>query len=147
MSLDKEIAYLISLLPQFITTVFRGCEIKACVPLNPSEERTLMHIMTNPHEPMGVYSRKIGLSKGSFTTVADSLEQKGLIKRYPMQEDRRISCLLLTNEGEEVARDINEQFVAYIAQKISPVHQEEKTELKDALEKIMQTIPLIESKQ
>ena len=78
----------------FFDALIRGFELSASIKLNLTEERTLINICLHPDEPMGIYSKQAGLSKGSFTFVADSLEKKGLVTRTPMAGDRRVYTLV-----------------------------------------------------
>ena len=89
---------------------------------------------------MTEYSKKVGLSKGSFTGVVDRLVKKGLVKRASVSEDRRVYALILTERGKEVARDIDRQFKAHIAQKVMHLRETDLEALKDALEVIVATM-------
>ncbi|NLM51823.1 MAG: MarR family transcriptional regulator [Firmicutes bacterium] len=136
----ERIADLIGMLPMFMGLVLEGIEIEAPFRLNESEEKTLMFLHKNEGSPMTEYSKKVGLSKGSFTGVVDRLVKKGLVKRASVSEDRRVYALILTERGKEVARDIDRQFKAHIAQKVMHLRETDLEALKDALEVIVATM-------
>ncbi len=52
------------------------------------------------------------ISSGSMTYVIDKLEQKGLLRRSPCSEDRRVIYVILSNDGIE------------LMEKIMPAHEE-----------------------
>ena len=82
MSTKKErIAELVGMLPMFLGLLLAGIEIDTPYKLNESEERTLMFLHKIEGSDMTEYSKKVGLSKGSFTGVVDRLAHKGLVER------------------------------------------------------------------
>jgi DNA-binding MarR family transcriptional regulator len=133
MIIENEIAELLGKLPQFMATILRGCEITMPVELNTSERRTLMNIRTVSGEPMCYYSRKAGLSRAMMTSIADRLEQKGWIRRQPAEDDRRSFSLHLTKAGSEIAQAAHEQYVAFIADKVSMINDDDKAKFRSAL--------------
>ncbi|AKL95999.1 transcriptional regulator MarR family [Clostridium aceticum] len=131
---EEKIAELAGLLPMFIGTLLEGSEVNTLVKLNISEERTLMSLLREEGSPMTEYSKKVGLTKGSFTTVADRLEGKGLIKRTSVCDDRRKNALFLTEEGKKVAKEIDAYFKQHISKKVAQLEKEDIHHLKNALE-------------
>ncbi|MCR3923054.1 MAG: MarR family transcriptional regulator, partial [Firmicutes bacterium] len=122
---EEKIAELIGMMPLFIGTLLEGSEIKAPVKLNLSEERTLMVLHHEQGKDMTDYSKKVGLTRGSFTAVADLLERKGFIARVAAFEDRRKYALILTEAGKSVAQNIDAQFKEHIANRIAQLEKEE----------------------
>jgi DNA-binding MarR family transcriptional regulator len=145
--IEREIAELSNMLPLFIGTLLDGCETNIPIKLNLTEERTLLNIQRRPGDPMHKYSRKAGLSKGAFTSVADSLQRKGLIERVPMQDDRRKSGLVLTEQGKATTKKIQSDFNKFIEQKISHMQNADKEALRDALRTIVASIEWLEQKE
>ncbi|SNS93177.1 DNA-binding transcriptional regulator, MarR family [Anaerovirgula multivorans] len=131
---EERIAELAGLLPMFIGALLEGSEVKPSVKLNISEERTLMYLLKDEGNPMTEYSKKVGLTKGSFTTVADRLETKGFIKRISVCEDRRKNALILTKEGKSIAKEIDAYFKQHISNKVAQLEEEDINNLKNALE-------------
>lgn len=57
-------------------------------------------------QPLQKIGDRILLASGSITYVLDKLEKKGLVKRTPCPEDRRITYASITEKGEELLNDI-----------------------------------------
>lgn len=141
---EEIIAELVGILPQFMGTLLKGSKIKTG--LNFSEEKTLLYIHKHEGACMGEYSKKVGLARGSFTAVADSLENKGLIVRVPRIDDRRKYTLILTEEGKSIAREIDAQFKQHIAARLARLPKEDLSNLKNALEIIAATMDKLADK-
>lgn len=134
MSNQREaIANLVVFLPMFMGTLLEGKRINTKLRLNYSEKRTLMYIYNHGGRTMTEYSKRVGLARGSFTTVADSLEDKGLVGRVPGADDRRKCMLVLTEAGKEAAREIDSRFKKHIAARLNCLTEEELEDLKNAL--------------
>lgn len=133
----ERIAELVGMLPAFLGTVLDGIEIETAYKLNESEEKTLIFLHKNEGSPMTEYSKKVGLTRGSFTGVVDRLEQKGLVEREAVCDDRRKYALKLTEEGKNIARDIDGQFTQHVAKKLTALQEEDLTNLNKALEIIV----------
>lgn len=132
----KSIAELIGLLPMFMKTLFEGSTFGAEAGLNISEKRTLLYIHRDEGDTMSEYSKKVGLARGSFTAVADSLAEKGLVDRVSGSDDRRICALVLTGKGKKIAQEIDRHFRQHIAARLTHLTAEEQADLKNALETI-----------
>ena len=141
--MKNSIAELTLMLPMFIGTLLKNYDPKLSIKLNPSEENTLMFVNRHSGEPMTEYSKKISISKGSFTYVADRLEQKGLITRVPFTNDRRKNMLQLTDIGKKLAQEIITQHNEHIARKLTHLSQNQLNNLKNALEVIVETTNFI----
>ncbi len=133
------IAGLIAQLPMFMGTLLEGSNIKTSAGLNMSEEKTLMYIHKHEGGTMTEYSKRVGLARGSFTTVADSLEEKGLVGRVSGPDDRRKYALVLTEEGKKAAREIHCRFKEHVAASLDPLTGQELGDLERALETIAAT--------
>jgi DNA-binding MarR family transcriptional regulator len=88
---------------------------------------------------MNDYSRKLGLEKGSFTAIADSLVKKGLVRRDEYSGDRRKHALMMTKEGRELADRLNAFYIDAIEDRLSVLNQEDL----EALERSLETITSI----
>ncbi|NLM46545.1 MAG: MarR family transcriptional regulator [Firmicutes bacterium] len=133
----EHIADLVGMLPVFIGTLLDDIEISTPYKLSDSEEKTLMFLHHHEGSPMTTYSKKVGLSRGSFTGVVDRLQEKGLVERAPVSCDRRKYALILTTAGKNVARDIDNQFKRHIAAKMTLLPPKERDKLAAALETVI----------
>ncbi len=146
-NIEEVIAELVVLLPMFMRTLLEGGNIKTAANLNISEEKTLMYIHKHEGCTMTEYSKRVGLARGSFTTVADSLEQKGLVERVSGADDRRKCVLILTKEGKSIAQEIDSQFKQHVATKLARLAEEDLSNLKNALETIAATMEKLNNRR
>ncbi|MCL7981060.1 MAG: MarR family transcriptional regulator [marine benthic group bacterium] len=78
--------------------------------------------------PLGEIQRKILVSSGGVTYVADSLEKRSLIRREPSVSDRRVRIAVLTEQGEKLIREIfpeHERVLEETMSGLDPGEQEE----------------------
>lgn len=129
----SQMAEQVGLLPRFTGVLLDGREIKLPVKLNHSEVKTLMFIFHDQGQTMTEYSKRVGLAKGSFTTVADTLAEQGYISRERLPSDRRKQILQLTGAGIELARKIHDEFKRNIAIKLALLDQDDIKRLEKAL--------------
>lgn len=134
---EEKIAELGEVLPHFVDKIFKDFELELDTKLAISEERTLMFMYRHEGRSMKEYAKKVGLTKGSFTSVADNLVAKGFIERAPVSYDRRKYALILTDKGKEIAKKVNIEHKKQVTKKISVLNDQDKEELIRALETIV----------
>ncbi len=74
------------------------------VELNHQELRLVEFLGAKGPQMMRVLAEHLALAVNSVTTVADRMEQKGLISRQRSEEDRRVVRLELTEAGQVMYR-------------------------------------------
>jgi len=74
-----------------------------------------------PLEP-GVIAERLIITSGSTTSILDTLERAGLVRRMPHPDDRRKLLVDITDEG-----------VAIVDELLPSLHQRERTIFEDAL--------------
>lgn len=142
----EAIAGLIIQLPLFMGILLEGICIHTEAKLTLSEGKTLMYIRNHEGQNMTEYSKKVGLARGSFTAVADSLEEKGLLGRVPGSNDRRKYALVLTEEGERISREIDAQFKRHITARLAGLAGDELGDLEEALGVIVTAVEKLNSR-
>lgn len=72
--------------------------------LDAAEAEVLLRLSRSVRQrlPMSDLSGQVALRTGGVTKVADRLVRRGLAERVPCREDRRVTHLHLTAEGERV---------------------------------------------
>lgn len=68
--------------------------------VNFSQWVSLMMVKTRLAETSSVLARQLGHNSGATTRLVDGLEARSLMERQPDPDDRRVSKLCLTPEGE-----------------------------------------------
>ena len=84
----------------------------------------------NPETPnvkMGDISKLLKISKPALTQIVNKLEDKGLVKRISMEDDRRVTLIELTEKGSELFRK-EDEYVLKITEKIVQSMGEDDTE-------------------
>lgn len=101
--------------------------------LKKADTKTLMQIKFSEGKPMSYYCSKVELEHGSFTYIADKLENKGLLERVHIDGDRRKKILKLTEEGRIFSDEIHSQFCRHLSEKLNLLNDREIDELVQAL--------------
>ncbi|GGF97235.1 MarR family transcriptional regulator [Paenibacillus albidus] len=86
--------------------------------------------------PLQQIGEKILVTSGSITYNIDKLENKGLLKRVPCSEDRRVTFAEITEAGRELFDDIFPQHVSSIHQLMGGLNKEEKDQAITLLKKL-----------
>jgi DNA-binding MarR family transcriptional regulator len=70
-------------------------------------------------------SRTTYVTPSNITGIIDRLESKGLVKRTPVEGDRRVALIMLTEKGEALSKTlpdpIEERFISEVAD-MEPTH-------------------------
>ncbi len=117
--------------------------------------RDLSHVMRSLYEGKGSQRRtlmvlnelggtvtqrelthRLGIQPGSVSEVAAKLENAGYIRRIPSEADRRITDIILTQEGKARAEEAKTQRIRRHEEMFSCLTQREKAELLEKLEKL-----------
>lgn len=78
-----------------------------------SEAHVLMHLHMSGPTPVKEVQHGFGHKQSTLTSVLNRLERRGFIERKLRAEDRRSFNVLLTDEGEELARSVYAFFQQY----------------------------------
>ena len=100
--------------------------------LNPTEFAVL-ELLYKGGQPLQQIGERILIASGSITYVVDKLEKKGLVKRIPCPNDRRVIYAQLTESGENFIASIFPGHEKVIHQSFEMLTKDEKDELLDLL--------------
>jgi len=109
--------------------------------INRTQERILMMCSHHENPTMQSLSRQGGLEKGSLTTVVDSLEALGLVRRERQEEDRRSFIVRVTPEGRKIAARIDALLASHLDVIISRLPETEQIEFRQSLLTLARIIP------
>ena len=84
-----------------------------------NEMKTLMQIKFRSGQSLSYYSNKIGLKKGSFTALTDSLEEKGLIIKSFLENDKRVKVIFPSTKGKKQTEVFYNSLQDYLGMKLS----------------------------
>ncbi|UOQ49139.1 MarR family transcriptional regulator [Gracilibacillus caseinilyticus] len=74
--------------------------------LNTTDFAVMELLYHQGEQPLQKIGDKILLASGSITYVVDKLEKKGLVKRTPSPDDRRITYASITTSGQQLLNEI-----------------------------------------
>jgi DNA-binding MarR family transcriptional regulator len=80
--------------------------------LSPAQCHVLHLIEPDRPIPMGRLARTLACDASNVTGLVDRLESRGLLRRRPSAEDRRVKVLALTPSGARVRALLVERFMA-----------------------------------
>ncbi|MDF9839973.1 MULTISPECIES: MarR family transcriptional regulator [unclassified Paenibacillus] len=86
--------------------------------------------------PLQQIGEKILVTSGSITYNIDKLEKRGLLKRVPCDEDRRVTYAEITEAGRELFDDIFPKHVASIHGLMGGLSEDEKKQTIELLKKL-----------
>lgn len=86
--------------------------------------------------PLQQIGEKILVTSGSITYNIDKLEKKGLLKRVPCSEDRRVTYAEITDAGRELFDEIFPRHVASIHDLMGGLNTGEKKQTIELLKKL-----------
>lgn len=111
--------------------------------LNKTEERVLMMAWHRADSSMRFLSREAGMEKGSLTTVIDSLEARGLVRRDRDEADRRSFIVRPTDDGCRVALRVETLFRDHLDALLKNLSTEDQAEFERAAKSFARLIPLL----
>ncbi|MYA95169.1 MAG: MarR family transcriptional regulator [Nitrospinae bacterium] len=100
---------------------------------------TLLHMLADAEAgplPMGVIARGMRLTPSGVTRCADPLVERGLLERCMKEGDRRICCLVLSEEGATLHATISQDCAIEDGALLDTFSPEEQEEIVRAMEKL-----------
>jgi DNA-binding MarR family transcriptional regulator len=93
--------------------------------------------ITPRHLAVLVLSEQIGINRTLMVELVDHLEQLGYVERTPDTDDRRAYAVRLTAQAEENISHILEAVKAAEAEFLAPLTEEEQTQLRQLLIRLL----------
>jgi DNA-binding MarR family transcriptional regulator len=81
--------------------------------------------------------RTVSYDPGAMTRMLDRLQKKGLVRRVPCSEDRRVMRLALTEEGKAIYPQLIERSAAVLNSRLRGFTKEEVRQLEQLLTKML----------
>ena len=88
--------------------VERMAGLGARLQLSPGVIKTLVRLARHDGVSMGEMARGIGVDPSYITALVDDLDTRGLARREPSADDRRVKIIVLTDAGRALACEIDE---------------------------------------
>lgn len=96
---------------------------------NGMEVRMFMRIAAHPGSAASDLVRDSGRDKAQVTRLIQQLEQAGLVRREPDAEDRRVQRLFVTEQGEQLHRELRRQRKAVARRLLGNLDEAEQAQL------------------
>ncbi|GAA0133774.1 MarR family transcriptional regulator [Paenibacillus sp. YSY-4.3] len=104
--------------------------------LSPSEFTILEVLYNKGRIPLQQIGDKILITSGSVTYNIDKLVQKGLLRRVPCEQDRRVIYAEITAAGTELFERIFPDHSEFVHSKLGGLSHEEKLEAIELLKRL-----------
>ncbi|AEV17974.1 MarR family transcriptional regulator [Geobacillus sp. NFOSA3] len=90
------------------------------------QSHILYEIDKREHPSMQQVAEALGMDITTFSRQIQNLVKKGLVKKTPLPEDRRVYTLSLTTEGKFIATTIDREINRYLEEVFSHMTEFEK---------------------
>lgn len=104
--------------------------------VNPTEFMVLELLYSRGPQAIQVIGNKVLLASSSITYVIDQLERKDFVKRKQSEEDRRVTLVSLTTEGQKLMKEIFPQHSSVIKKLFDELTDQDLIKLGDDLKVI-----------
>lgn len=131
--------HLVDLLTSLLSTTFRQILWKQALALdlNYSQAQVLFHVAKHGGALMSDVARGFAITLPAVTQVADRLESKGFLRRGEDPRDGRHVRLLLTPEGERLARRLEQLQVEGLARVLGRLTPADRKDVIRGLERLV----------
>ena len=140
-SLDERIPFLLSQLGSHVAAEFDRTLTTTGV--DPRTYAVLMALATEDGQSQRQLSARLGIHRNAMVAVIDSLERQGLAERRSHPEDRRAFAVTLTAKARKLLPDLDARGRALEDDITSPLSPEERTTLRQRLQRVAATAELI----
>lgn len=96
---------------------------------------SVLYAATEPLPPHAI-SERLLVTRGAITKVLDGLVERGYVRRFAHQYDRRMLLIALTNDGLSVMKQYKPDMYHQSAQWVQPLSDEEQETLIILLKKL-----------
>jgi len=104
--------------------------------LSPGVIKTLMRLSKGDGMSMGDMARGIGVDPSYITALVDDLDERGLARREPAPDDRRVKIIVLTDAGRVLAEEID-AVLSVPPAAFGALSHAELRQLRDLLDKVL----------
>jgi MarR family transcriptional regulator, organic hydroperoxide resistance regulator len=104
--------------------------------LSPGVIKTLTRLGKTDGVSMGEMARGMGCDPSYVTALVDDLDARGLARREPSPDDRRVKIIVLTETGRELAAEID-ALLSVPPAAFAALSHAELRQLRDLLDKVL----------
>jgi DNA-binding MarR family transcriptional regulator len=104
MSDDDRLIYLVFTAQQRLRNYLKNILVKEGIKITPAQAGILALLLEKNGRTMTELSQALSIDNSTITGLVDRLENAGFLQRQPKTEDRRISMIYITPEGDREIR-------------------------------------------
>jgi DNA-binding MarR family transcriptional regulator len=104
--------------------------------LHPRHFGVMTIVASQPGLSQQQLHERTGIDPSSMVAVIDELEQRGLVKRQPRRDDRRVRAIVLTAEGNDTLARVRAVAAELAKEIFAPLSSEELQTLQHLLAKL-----------
>ena len=101
------------------------------------QQAIALRMLGSGARPMGELARFLACDNSNVTGITDRLEERGLVRREPSPQDRRVKLLVLTDEGERLRREVTKR-LAEPPEWVTSLPERDQRALRDILERAVE---------
>ncbi|MDX5405259.1 MAG: MarR family transcriptional regulator [Bacteroidota bacterium] len=87
----------------------------------------------------------LNLNASTVTGIVQRLEKKGLIAKLPKLNDRRVTYIVLTAEGQELVNKVAPPLQERLEERLAKISRDERVQLFDSMEVLIRIMGLDDS--
>ena len=141
----KDLVYaLLSLNPLFRKLIDRPMELEFSDDLTVTQFHTMVELSFTDAMNMTQLAAQLYISKQQLTKIIDGLVEKGFVRRFGDENNRRVVLVEATEKGRKLMLDTQTQFVDSFAPAFDRLSDVQKRKVAQAVEDIRQTLSNVE---
>lgn len=135
-SLWQRPGYLIRRLHQIHVAIF----LEECAEygITPVQYAVMTALLNHPGADQVTIARDAAIDRTSVADVLARLAQRGLVRREPGKQDRRMRIAVLTDEGERIAREMEHASLGAQAKLMAPLTAAKHAQLMDLMTELVE---------
>lgn len=135
-SLWQRPGYLIRRLHQIHVAIF----LDECAEygITPVQYAVMTALLNHPGADQVTIARDAAIDRTSVADVLARLAQRGLVRREPGKQDRRMRIAVLTDEGERIAREMEHASLSAQAKLMAPLTAAKHAQLMDLMTELVE---------
>lgn len=112
-------------------------EILETLGISPGEFRVLLVLNSTEGKSLGRIASGWSMQNSNITTTVNSLVEKGLAVKKKDDEDKRVTRVLITKNGEEIRKEVTSEFDRKISENLESVSEEKISAALEAINDIL----------
>lgn len=127
-----------------VNTVLRGQTLDAWMELSLTiaQLKSLFFISSEGSTNVRKLAAALGVTSANVTGIVDRLVEQGLVSRAENPEDRRMSLLQSTNDGQALITDLRERHTSQLAEILSYMSPNQLSTLSQGLSSLLKACEL-----